>query len=140
MKFAFSTADVKAQSFLALCNKTAEYGFSAFEIADPRAELTAHEDSIFHAVKTAGAKLINRHIAICALRYAGTVRGEQDGEGVLECVELAATANCPCVVITVDNAVQNEVLIKSLTPAVKRAEERGVMLLVETVGSFAKTK
>ena len=142
MKFAFSTADVKAETFLGLCNKTAEYGFSAFEIADPRAELTSHEDSIFHAVKTAGAKrkLVNRHIAVCALRHSAPIGKETDGQDVVDCVELAATANCPCVVITVKDSAAQADLFTILSPAVKCAEERGVMLLVETVGRYAKTQ
>ena len=38
MKFAFSTKNVTANSFLELCNKTAEYEFSAFEIFDAENE------------------------------------------------------------------------------------------------------
>ena len=32
MKLAFCSKQVKTSSFLDLCNKTAEYGFSGFEI------------------------------------------------------------------------------------------------------------
>ena len=48
MKLAFSTRNVWADSFLSLCNKTAEYGFSAFELFDTQSERQAHADSIFH--------------------------------------------------------------------------------------------
>ena len=59
---------------------------------------------------------------------------------MVDCVELAATANCPCVVITVKDSAAQADLFTILSPAVKCAEERGVMLLVETVGRYAKTQ
>ena len=69
MKLSFSTQNVAAESFLALCDKTAEYGFQGFEVFDAALEKRLHDDSIFHSFVTPGAKrkLVNRHIAICAL-------------------------------------------------------------------------
>ena len=66
MKFSFSTRNVAADSFLELCDKTAEYGFSGFEIFDAVREKQQHADSIFHSYITPGAKrkLVNRHISI----------------------------------------------------------------------------
>ena len=47
MKLAFSTKHVVTDSFLSLCNKTSEYGFSGIEIFDTADEVRAHADSIF---------------------------------------------------------------------------------------------
>ena len=66
MKFALSTKNVATASFLELCNKTLDYGFSGFEIYDINAEAAQHSDSIFKSLDAATAKrkLINRWMRI----------------------------------------------------------------------------
>ena len=82
MKFAFSTKNIESASFLELCNKTAEYGFSGFEIFDAKAQKKIHDDSIFRSSMRAGAKrkLVNRHIDIASLKYPTAVCGDTDAE------------------------------------------------------------
>ena len=72
MKFAFSTKNVPAESYIQLCNLTAEYGFDGFELYDPVEEKDAHEDSILRSAMNASAKrkLVNRHIEVAFLTCA----------------------------------------------------------------------
>ena len=44
MKLSFSTRNVSAESFLSLCNKTAQYRFSGFEVYDAALEKAAREN------------------------------------------------------------------------------------------------
>ena len=71
MKLSFCSKQVKTPSFLDLCNTTANYGFSGFEIYDAVNEMNAHADSIFNPQSQAGAKrkLVNRHIAVSAIKF-----------------------------------------------------------------------
>ena len=71
MKFAFSTKNVNANSFLEYCNITSQYGFHGLEIFDAFEEKKSHEDSIFHSatVNSSKRKLVNRHIGISAISF-----------------------------------------------------------------------
>ena len=141
MKLAFSTKNVPAESYIRLCNLTAEYGFDGFEIFNPLAEREAHEDSILHMAMTAGAKrkLINRHIGVSVLTYPEAVTAETDPEAIKKCISLAARAGAIGAVIQVGR-IEDEALKAVCAPAIQKAEERGVMLLIETVGAMAETK
>ena len=141
MKFAFSTKNIESASFLELCNKTAEYGFSGFEIFDAKAQKKIHDDSIFRSSVRAGAKrkLVNRHIDIASLKYPTAVCGDTDAEDLADYVEIAATVGCPTVTVELAT-LDSDVLACVLTPAVKRAEVLGVTVLVETVGEYSHTE
>lgn len=141
MKFAFSTKNIESASFLQLCNKTAEYGFSGFEIFDAKAQKSVHDDSIFRSSMRAGAKrkLVNRHIEIASIKYPGVICANTDADDLANYVELAATAGCSNVTVELATA-DSQILSSVLTPAVKRAEVLGVTVLIETVGEYANTE
>ncbi len=141
MKLAFSTKNVPAESYIRLCNLTAEYGFDGFEIFNPLAEREAHEDSILHMAMNAGAKrkLINRHIGVSVLTYPEEITAATDPEAIKKCISLAARAGAVGAVIRI-GAMEDAALKAVCAPAIQKAEERGVMLLIETVGVMADTK
>ncbi len=140
MKFAFSTDFVKTESFLELCNTTSEYEFSGFEVCGIDEEKAAHEDSIFHSTMLSNSKrkLINRHIGIAAVSYPEYVNGATDSDVIMKYVERAAAVGTN-VVLKIEND-DFAALSAVLTPAIKKAEFLGVMLLVETKGIFANTE
>jgi len=140
MKLSFSTRHVTADSFVSLCDKTAQYGFQGFEVYDAAREKKSHADSIFHSYLTPGAKrkLVNRHIALCALTYPQSVTAATDPADLVKYVELAATAGAENVILSMDPVPENIAAI--LTPAASRAQELGVMVLLETAGPLASTK
>ena len=140
MKFAFSTDFVKTESFLELCNVTAEYEFSGFEVCGIDEEKAAHEDSIFHSnmLSNSKRKLVNRHIGIAAVTYPEYVNGATDSEVIVKYVEAAASVGTN-VVLKIEND-DFAALSAVLTPAVKNAEFLGVMLLIETSGIYANTE
>ena len=140
MKLSFSTRHVTADSFVSLCDKTAQYGFQGFEVYDAAREKKSHADSIFHSYLTPGAKrkLVNRHIALCALTYPQRVTVATDPADLVGYVELAATAGAENVILTMDPVPENIAAI--LSPAAKRAQELGIMVLLETAGPLASTK
>ena len=140
MKLTFSAEHVAARSFLELCSIASDYGYAGFEIYDADGEKHAHEDSILRPAHTAGAKrkLFNRHIAIPALTYPTPI--ENDGEGVTRYVEMASRAGAPYVIIRIEQEPDMERILKTLRPAIDRAERYDVTLLLETVGYLANTQ
>ena len=140
MKLSFSTRHVTAESFMALCDKTAQYGFQGFEIYDAAREKKDHADSIFHAYLTPGAKrkLVNRHISLCALTWPQPITADTDPAALTKYVERAATAGAENVIVSMDPVPENIAAI--LIPAARRAQELGVMVLLETAGPLASTK
>ena len=141
MKLAFSTRHVNADSFLALCNKTAEYGYAGIEIFDMAKEAEAHSDSIFHSAKQADSKrkLINRHIGIAAVTYPDAVSAETDPAALTAYVEGAVSASVPAVILRMDRVPEAAAMRAVLTEAIMRAEKLGVSILLETVGELADT-
>ncbi len=141
MKLAFSTKNVPAESYIRLCNLTAEYGFDGFEIYNPLAEREAHADSILNSAMSAAAKrkLINRHIGVSVLTYPEEVTAKTNPESIQKCVSLAARAGAVGAVVRI-GAIDDETLKTVCAPAIAKAEQRGVMLLIETVGGYAETK
>ncbi len=141
MKLSFSTRNVTAKSFLELCNKTARYGFSGFEIYDAVGEKTAHEDSILRSDNTAASqrKLVNRHIGISALTFPELISDATDPGHLIRYVELAARANAEYVILQFGRLPEQAALAAVLTPAIRRAEKLGIMLLLETMGELANT-
>ena len=140
MKLSFSTRHVAADSFVALCDKTAQYGFQGFEVYDAAREKKAHADSIFHSYLTPGAKrkLVNRHISLCALTWPQPITTATDPAALVGYVELAATAGAENVILSMDPVPENIAAI--LSPAAIRAQELGVMVLLETAGALSSTK
>ncbi len=140
MKLSFSTRHVTADSFVSLCDKTAQYGFQGFEVYDAAREKKSHADSIFHSYLTPGAKrkLVNRHISLCALTYPQPITAATDPADLIKYVELAATAGVENVILSMDPVPENIAAI--LSPAASRAQELGVMVLLETAGPLASTK
>ena len=141
MKLAFSTKYVPAESYIRLCNLTAEYGFDGFEIDNPLAEREAHADSILNSAMSAAAKrkLINRHIGVSVLTYPEEITADTNPESIQKCVSLAARAGAVGTVVRI-GAIDDETLKTVCAPAIAKAEQRGVMLLIETVGAYAETK
>ena len=141
MKLAFSTRNVWADSFLSLCNKTAEYGFSAFELFDTQSERQAHADSIFHTAKQADSKrkLINRHIAIAAVTYPDAITAATDPAALTAYVEQAVSASVPAVIVRMNEIPAENEMRAVLYDAVAKAEKYGIQILLETVGALSDT-
>ena len=141
MKFSFSTKNVSASSFIELCNIARDYGFSGFEIYDTAKERREHADSIFETVNRADSKrkLVNRHIAVSALVFPEVLSKDTDGASLVKYMEQATLCGAESVIITLSDKATMEELVDILTPAVKQAEKFGVLMLIETVGKFAKT-
>ncbi|MBE6658595.1 MAG: AMP-dependent synthetase [Ruminococcaceae bacterium] len=141
MKLAFSTKHVSADSFLSLCNKTAEYGFAGVEIFDTAKEAASHSDSIFHSAKQADSKrkLINRHIAIAAITYPDSITAETDAASVCAYVDTAAAASVPAVIIRMEEILPETAMRAVLSDAIMLAEKYGISILFETVGALAET-
>ena len=141
MKLSFCSKQVKTNTFLDLCNKTANYGFSGFEIYDAVSEMTAHSDSIFNPQSQAGAKrkLVNRHIAVSAIKYPEKVDKSVDVKALSNYVELCATASCNNLIIELGEIDDLELFKVVLTPVVCIASKLGVSILIETRGVYADT-
>ena len=142
MKFAFSTKNVPSESYIQLCNLTAEYGFDGFELYDPVTEKETHEDSILRSAVNASAKrkLMNRHIKIAFLTCAEELSESTDPALIAKCVELAVRASAGGVILRFQSIPEETKLRRILAPAIADAEKNGVFLLLETWGKLADTQ
>ncbi|MBQ6816327.1 MAG: AMP-binding protein [Clostridia bacterium] len=139
MKFCFSTKNVPTQSFLELCNITAQYNFSGFEVFDVFAQKQIHSDSIFISANTTSAKrkLINRHLSISTLKMPEAITENTNPEDIEKYVEYAALVGAS---VTLELDCDNyNALKKILKNAIKKAENLEVMILIETCGQYSST-
>ncbi len=141
MKFAFSTKNVPVESYVQLCNLTAEYGFDGFELYDPYTEKHSHEDSILRSAMNAAAKrkLMNRHIEVAYLTFSEKITDATDPEKIRKCVEWAVRAASYGVILRFAEIPDTQRLKAMLTPAIQTAEANGVSILLETSGVLADT-
>ncbi len=142
MKFAFSTKNATATSFLEYCNITSEYGFQGFEIFDAFSEKKAHEDSIFHSavVNASKRKLVNRHIGISVISFSEKINENTDNQMLKKAVEMASMAGIPAICVSFEKVLGTEKLFEIFAPAIEVAEKYNVSILIETDGIFADTK
>ena len=113
MKIVFSTKNVSRGTFLDTCRYAFDYGFKGFEIYDAVKERNFHHDSILRRDRMADAKrkLVNRNLAVSALRMPEAVDGENTtADMVVKYIEMAATAGVSNVIVRVDKAVSFDVL------------------------------
>ena len=143
MKIVFSTKNVSRGTFLDLCRYAFDYGFEGFEIYDAIKERNMHHDSILRRDRIADAKrkLVNRNLAISALRLPHSIDNENTtAELVSKYVDMAAASGVDNVIVRIDNEVSFDILDEKLTDAVKKAENLDVNILFETVGPLANTE
>ena len=142
MKFAFSTKNAEAKSFLEYCNITSQYGFQGFEIYDAFEEKKVHEDSIFHSatVNASKRKLVNRHIGISVISFPEKISENTDGQMLKKAVEMASMAGVPAICVSFNDIFDAGKLIEIFSPAIESAEKYNVSILIETDGVLAETK
>ena len=143
MKIAFSTKNVNRPTFLDTCRFAYDYGFEGFEIYDAIKERVNHQDSILRRDRVADSKrkLINRNLAVSALRMPTAVDSEETtAELVEKYVELASASSINNVIINIEKSVEFDVLDAKLAKAIKKAEKLDVYVLFETTGYLANTE
>lgn len=142
MKLAFSTGDIKTDSFKELCDTAVDYGFDGVEIFDASGERRAHGDSVLKSASNEEGrrKLINRRLDITALTYPNFVGCDTDSDNLLRYVHLALRASVPYIIIKKADGVSADELHGVMASAVEEAEKYGVTFLFETVGELAKTE
>ena len=143
MKIVFSTKNVNRTTFLDICRYTYDYGYRGFEIYDAIKERSQHHDSILRRDRVADAKrkLVNRNIAVSALRMPYSVENDMTTEDiVLKYVDMAASAGITDVIVNIDNEVSYDILQAKLGKAIKHAEMSDMRILFETTGFLADTQ
>ena len=106
MKIVFSTKNVSRATFLDVCRFAYDYGFAGFEIYDAVKERNGHHDSILRRERVADAKrkLVNRNLAVSALRMPFGVESEEvTAELILKYVDMAAASGIPSVIVRVED-------------------------------------
>lgn len=142
MKYSFSTKNVTSDSFLELCNKTADYGFSGFEIYDVNSEISLHKDTIFdsHTNNSSKRKLVNRHISISAITYPEFIDASTNPSSIENYVEQASSIGTAYIIIRINDDISDQDLKKVLTPALNLAEKNSKTILIETYSKLANTE
>ncbi len=142
MKFSFSDKYFNSTSFVDLCNIAQNYGFGGIEISDATKEKESHADSIFRSSTTADAKrkLVNRHISIPVVCCHEKITDNAISQTLIDCIDHCLVANVNGVVIQIEEYKTIESLKKVMLPAIKKAENSGVNILIETCGELANTQ
>ncbi len=143
MKLSFSTKDMNAADFAAVCNTACDYGFGGFEIYDIFNSCAVASDGPLVPAAAAGAKrkLINRHLSVPAFAYPEKIGGASSDTAKLKSyIEEAAYLSVPNVTVTLDDEASECEIVSVLEPIMKDTEKYGVTLLIETVGKYAKTE
>lgn len=143
MKIVFSTKNVSRASFLDICRYAFDYGFEGFEIYDAIKERGYHHDSILRRDRIADAKrkLLNRNLAVSALRMPDTVDNENtSADLIVKYVDMAAASGISNVIVSIGEKASFDILDEKLVDAIKRAENTDVNILFETVGYLANTE
>ena len=143
MKIVFSTKNVSRATFLDTCRYAFDYGFEGFEIYDAIKERRSHHDSILRRDRIADArrKLINRNLAVSALRMPESVESDDTSSDlVVKYVDMAAASGVCNVIVRIEKETSFDVLDEKLSAAVKRAESADISILFETVGYLANTE
>ena len=143
MKIVFSTKNVRRTSFLDTCRYTFDYGFEGFEIYDAIKERSEHHDSILRRERIADAKrkLINRNLAVSALRMPTPIESESTtAELVEKYVNLAVASGIENVIVHTQSEVAFDILDEKMAGAIKKAQSGDVNILFETTGYFARTE
>ncbi len=142
MKFSFSDKYFNSASFIDLCNIAQNYGFDGIEISDATKEKESHADSIFRSSITADAKrkLVNRHISIPVVCCPEKITDKAISQTLIDCIDHCLVANISGVIIQIEEYKTIETLKKVMLPAIKKAENSGVNILIETCGELANTQ
>ena len=143
MKIAFSTKNVTRPTFLETCRYAYDYGFEGFEIYDAIKERSSHYDSVLRRDKLADSKrkLINRNLAVSALRMPNPVDSDETTAEIIEkYVDMASISSISNVIVTLQEKTPFEVLDEKLSLAIKKAEKSDVNILFETCGYLANTE
>ncbi len=142
MKLAFSTRNVRPQSFLELCNYARDYGFDGFEVDDVQTERQLHQDSLFRSGSASDArrKLRNRGISVSALNCAVPLDGDITEEEILRLLDIAIFAGVETIIVRSDVSDDAALLRNKLGKALQKAEESGIEILFETSGPFSDSE
>ena len=143
MKIAFSTKNVNRPSFLDTCRYAYDYGFEGFEIYDAIKERLNHHDSILRrdSVADSKRKLVNRGLAVSALRMPFAIESEEASASAVEkYVEMASVSGVSSVIVHIEEKTDYDVLDAKLLNAIKKAEKLDVNILFETVGYLCNTE
>ncbi len=142
MKLTFSTENVRCKSFFDTCCFAYGYGYSGFEIYDADFERRSHTDSPFRSGKLSDAKrkLTNRSLEISALTCPYDLDSKNaDAALAKRYVDLAFECGIERVIFTFGDFADAKSACETLSDAVRRAEQTGVEVLIETVGAFSNT-
>ena len=142
MKFSFSDKYFNSTTFVDLCNIAQNYDFDGIEISDATKEKESHADSIFRSSITADAKrkLVNRHISIPVVCCPEKITDKAISQTLIDCIDHCLVANINGVIIQVEEYKTIDNLKKVMLPAIKKAENSGVNILIETCGELANTQ
>ena len=142
MKLAFSTENVRRDSFLDLCRLAWDYGYSGFEIYDAVSERNSHFDSILRKenITDSRRKLHNRGLQVSALCYPFPLDSDKaTSDDVLRYVSMADNSGVKNIIVSVKDNVDYTRLESVLRPAIKKAEECEIDILLETSGVLSST-
>lgn len=143
MKLSFSTKGWSGVSFEEFIAAAKEYDFLGIELNDVKAQ-AEDKDSPFHKDNRFAAKrqLKENGLTIPCIDSSCdiTAAEEEITPEIAFCLELAADMNIPYVRVCARGEAEVASVCQNLAASVKKAEESGVMLLIETAGMFADTQ
>ena len=143
MKLAFSTREVRRGSFLELCECAYDYGYAGFEIYDGLTERRTQPDSILIRGNVPDAQrwLRNRGLSLAALSVPQPLEsGDLSPETLTQYVDAAAFSGAENLIVRVESETAPAALAGVLLPALRKAEQNDVTILLETEGYLSDTE
>ncbi|MBO4388625.1 MAG: AMP-binding protein [Spirochaetales bacterium] len=142
MKLCFSSGDVYAPSFSALCRLASDYGMRGFEISDPERERAIHPDSILRQDRESQARtmLSDRSLFVPAVVFPQPLDADGTGCGdLVRLIDSAAHAGIENVIVTLAGQTGAGELGRAYEQAFDRATEKDVHILFETSGTLSSS-
>ena len=149
MKLSFSTKGWHNNTFEEFCEIAKNLGFKGIELHNIHNRLFTDKDGAFHdyAAKKTVRKLYEMELTLpCIDTVCNPTVKEAEAETlkeILDCIEIAANLHIPYVRLKAagnDNTDEKNAVMRAVIEKVlPKAEEKGVVLLVETSGIYSDT-
>ena len=147
MKLSFSTKGWHNNTFKEFCEIAADLNFKGIELHNIHNRLFTDKDGAFHehTAKQTVRKLYEMELSIPCIDTIcnPSVKGEESVSEILACIDIAANLHIPYVRLKAAGdeftAEKNEAMRNVIESVLPTAEQKKVVLLVETSGIYSDT-
>ena len=150
MRFSFSTKGWHGHTFEEFCNIAAAMDFSGIELHNIKNSLFADKEGAFYNYAAAATvrRLYEKKLSIPCIDAVCNPSDANEKDACIaeirKCMEIASNLHIPNIRLRANDAENEDAAVANtaavITELLPEAESRGVTLLMETAGLFAKTE